>query len=284
MKEKGQVILLLILIMTVALSIGLSIVQKSLLDVSTASKVEQSSRAFSAAEAGVEKALRGDTTTQTFTDTNSQITGISDTGLTPAVPASGSRQAALALPPLAKEDVSQIWLADLNSTANPPTTVYTADSLDIYWGNSSQDKAAIELTVVFYSGGSYQSRRWYLDHSSASRNPANGFEAVTTCSGGNIPPGGTTAYQCKKTLNFTPSESSGLMLLRSRLLYNATSQPIAIQAVGASWLPPQARSIVSTGVSGETQRKVQILQIYKMMPHYFDYVLFSAGEIRKSDN
>ena len=56
-EQKGQVILILILVMTVGLAIGLSIVQKSLVDISTASKIEQSSRAYSAAEAGVERAF-----------------------------------------------------------------------------------------------------------------------------------------------------------------------------------------------------------------------------------
>ena len=57
MNKKGQILLALILVMTVALAIGLSVIQKSLVDVSTSTKVEQSSMAFSAAEAGIERSL-----------------------------------------------------------------------------------------------------------------------------------------------------------------------------------------------------------------------------------
>src|SRR3989339_1641784 len=73
-RQAGQVILILILVMAVALAIGISVIQRSLSDISTSSKVEQSSRAFSAAEAGIEKALRGDATAVSFPENNSSAT------------------------------------------------------------------------------------------------------------------------------------------------------------------------------------------------------------------
>lgn len=291
--QKGQIILVLILIMTVALAIGLSIVQKSLVNVSTASKVEQSSRAFSAAEAGVEKALKGDTTLQSFSGSLSSIKEITDTGLKPAVAAAGTRQAVFEIEsPLAKEDIAHVWLADLNSSSNPPAAFYDPPSpnprtLDVYWGNSSTDKAALELTLVYFDGTSYKSRKWYLDDISATRNPPNGFDTVSC-------PGtyqfGTNTYQCKKTLGDgtgvnNASLPSGLMLIRARLLYNTTPQLFAVQAAGtcgsACSLPPQARTIFSTGSSGETQRRIKVFQKNKVVPQFFDYAIFSAGEITK---
>lgn len=287
--EKGQVILILILVMTVALAIGLSIVQKSLMDVSTASKVEQSARAFTAAEAGVEKALQASSVCGdnciSFTENNSRA-NVVDAGLTPAVATPGNRQAALEYPPIAKEDVAQVWLAD-----SPPAEFYNPSSdreLDVYWGNSSDsDKAAIELTLVYFGTDSkYKSRNWYLD--SISRN--NGFNLMN-CSGYTI---GANYYKCKVTLGSSSSDPTfntkgalpaGLMLIRARLLYNASSQPVAFQAVGTCGilcsLPPQARSIQSTGVSGETQRRVKVFQQNKVVPLLFNYALFSAGEISK---
>lgn len=296
LKQKGQIILLLILVMTVALAIGLSIVQKSLVDVSTASKVEQSSRAFSAAEAGIEKALKGDTNIhQSFAGNSSNIKEVVDTGLIPPYPPTDppTRQDPLAIPPLAKEDVVQIWLADFNSTANPPDSVYIQNTLDVYWGNSSTDKAAIELTLVYYDSTAkiYTAKKWYLDNANASRSPANGFKTVT-CGGNYTLPG----YQCYVRIGdqiLDPYYNtsgygalpSGLMLIRARLLYNTTSQPLAVHAVGVCGkpcsLPPQARIIVSTGVSGETQRRVKIFQSSKVVPPFFDYAIFSAGDISK---
>lgn len=289
--EKGQIILTLILVMTVALAIGLSVVQKSLVDVSTSTKVEQSSRAFSAAEAGIEKALGGDPSGVNFSDIGSRTTAVSDTGLIPCIPGAtdcspaGSRQAPLEYPPLAKEDVVQVWLADYQSDTNPPRVGYSQPTLDVYWGNSATDRAALELTLVYHNGTQYVSRKWYLDHDAeATRRTANSFGSVT-CAGSTGEMLVTSQYQCKKTIDSLPS---GLMLLRARLLYNTTSQPLAVQASwpcslpgNACFIPPQARNITSTGAAGETQRKVQLFQVNKVVPPYFDYAIFSAGEITK---
>ncbi len=294
MKEKGQAILILILVMTVALSIGLSMIQRSLVDVSTASKVEQSSRAFSAAEAGIEKALQPGSScgNNCVSFDNSSKADVSGVDLIPVVPTSGIRQAVLEYPPLAKEDVVQVWLADYaSSNSNPPPIRYAQNTLDVYWGNNSgTDKAALELTLVYYGTDpqdpvvsernvqKYRSHKWYLDYTGLVRTPDNKFDNASTCNG-------SSTYTCKKVLNFSANEAAGLMLLRARLLYNSTSQPIAVQAVGtcgiACSLPAQAKWITATGKSGETQRKVRVFQLKNVVPPFFDYAIFSAGEITK---
>ncbi len=199
---------------------------------------------------------------------------------------------------MAKEDVAQVWLADFSSTSNPPPVVYNQPTLEVYWGNpSATDKAALELTLVYYNGSTYLSRKWYLDNGSAVRNPTNGFKTVT-CSGNYTLPG----YQCYVRIgdqssdpyygtagygSLPASAPNRLILFRVRLLYNTTSQPFAVQppstaTCGAACsLPPQARSIISTGVSGETQRKIKLFQLNKVVLPYFDYAIFSAGAISK---
>lgn len=294
--QSGQMLLMLILIMTVALAIGLSIVQKSLVDVSTSSKVEQSSRAFSAAEAGIEKALNSQgVVSQTF-DNNSKFLPILDTRFPEVAP--GKAQEPLEYPPLAKEDVAQVWLSDPDANlpdCKPPYACYTQPSLDVYWGNSATDKAALEITLI-YNGTDpsdpivsersikkYRSKKWYLDNKIAGR--TNGFKPIDCRPAGSEYPVGKNSYQCKETLNFTPEQAAGLMLIRSRLLYNVSSQPFAVWAVGSCLsgcsIPTQARKILSTGISGETQRKINVFQFFKVVPPYFDYAIFSAGEITK---
>ena len=285
MKEKGQIILILILVMSVALAIGLSVVQRSLVDISTASKVEQSSRAFSAAEAGIEKALQENTTNihsaQDFTsDNSSRIEGIYDSGLIPAIPAEGTQQDAIEKPTVDKEGIVQVWLADFNLATNPPDTVYKQNTLEVYWVTDQNDKPAIELTVVYWNGTEYTSTntKKYIDPE-GNRRTENGFEVPYDCNGYPI---GTNTYQCKKTLTGLPDN---LILLRARLLYNTASQSIAFQATGTCGhdcsFPPQDRKIISTGVAGETQRRIQIYQENKVVPPFFDYAVFSAGEVTK---
>lgn len=297
-RQAGQAVLILILVMTVALAIGISVVQRSLSDISTASKVEQSSRAFSAAEAGIEKYLNqavsctADTCKFQFSENSSEVK-VEGGDLMPAVPASGTRQAALEYPPLSKEEVAHIWLADYTSTSNPPAAAYKQTSLDVYWGNSTSDKAALELTLVYFDGTQYKTRKWYLDHT-ITRTPDNKFTQAV-CTGYTV---GVNIYQCKYTIGGSgdpggalPSSPSILMLLRARLLYNSTSQSFAIQAavtcpVAASdcrdySIPSQARTLISTGISGATQRKVKLFQVNNVVPPYFDYGIFSAGAINK---
>lgn len=302
-KEKGQIILGLILIMVVALGVGLSIVQKSLVDVSTSTKVEESSRAFSAAEAGIEKALKtGNTEGVNFTENNSSAVISDYGGQQPLMPSANTRQGPLEFPSFSKEEIAHVWLA--SPLANLPTcsatdVCYKQTTLDVYWGNSAQDRAAIELTLVYYGSTpqdptlQFRYRKWYLDHTIA-RNPPNGFDTVT-CSGSASEMLGSKQYQCKKTLGNLSGLNNealptGLMLLRARLLYNTTSQPFAVQsatncpASGACndfSIPPQARQIVSIGTSGQTQRRIRIFQIDKVVPTYFDFAVFSQGEIKK---
>lgn len=294
MHQKGQVILILVLIMTVALAIGISVVQRSLSDVSTATKIEQSSRAFSAAEAGIEKALKGDTSAVNFAIDNNSTATISTNNVVPAVPTGFGRQDPIECPPgdsrLSKEDMAQIWLANPQSSSNPPEEYYKGNELDVYWGESgSSDKAALALTVIYYQGGAYKTNKFYFDQEqSPARSPANyGFELVN-CPGNIEPPhsSGTKVgkYQCKKTIK--PLKPGRLILLRARLLYNTnTSQPFAVQAVGTCGkdcsIPPQAKIIESTGVSGDVARTVQFCQTEKVVPAYFDYAIFSMGEINK---
>ena len=57
-KISGQVVLIIVLLTMVGLTIGLSLISRTVTDVRISSQIEQSSRAFSAAEAGVETALK----------------------------------------------------------------------------------------------------------------------------------------------------------------------------------------------------------------------------------
>lgn len=307
--QKGQAILILILVMTVALAIGLSIVQRSLVDISTASKVEQSSRAFSAAEAGIEKALTGsanlnctsqtdDVNCQSFTETSSTIKEITDTGF-PAEQITGNQQPGLEYPPMGKEDVAQFWLADLNSTTNnPPTEFYmpatktTNRGIEIYWGNPNAEKAAISVKIIYHNGSAYTTAGYFFDPDST-RSLSNGFVNVSANCSNSLSPIETTSglnrsFYCKRVIDASSSPvfpSSGLMLVRVRLLYNSTHQPITVRGHGICGrecsLPSQARSIAATGISGETQRKVNVFLLDKVVPPYFDYAIFSAGEIKK---
>ena len=281
LNQSGQIILILLLVMTIALGVGLSIVQRSLTDISTSTKVEQSSRAFSAAEAGIEKAIKGDLSPVSFPDAQSAAaTSVS-------VPEFNQ---ALEFPPLGKEEIAHFWLADLyDSTNNPPDPYYLGGAIDLYWGTPglpASDQAAIEVNVVHLLSGVYQTKKFYFDPNDT-RNDKNGFTPVT-CSNHTITTsfGPNRNFFCKVTLDFTTPPALGTrMIIRTRFLYTGVSQPVALQPLGGCEkdcsLPKQAKIYSAIGTSGETQRTIQLFTLDKVVPFYFDYAIFSAGPIEK---
>lgn len=288
MQEKGQVILILLLVMSVALGIGLSVVQRSLTDLSTSSKVEQSSRAFSAAEAGIESALQKNLSTDiSFTVSQNQLQNQSSAEVVVKanLPQPGQ---ALEYPAFGKEEIAHVWLvapSDLNSAA------YDGTTLNIYWGNSDvslQERPAIELTLIYQeNSNNYLGKKFFIDNE-PSRRSTNGFSAPN--GGCSHPPLATSlsstlkSFYCRTTINVGSGDIPSLkklMLVRARLLYTNIAQSFAVAPSAGKSLPPQATLITSTGVSGTSSRSVQLFQVPNVVPFYFDYAVFAAGEINK---
>src|SRR3990167_4305413 len=135
--SNGQIILILLLIITVGLGIGLSIIQGSLRYVSTSTRVEQSSGAFSAAEAGLERVLSGGEATF-------ELEKVSVAVESQVIPAVGQT---FEYPPINKEEIAHIWLVSPNDLISEQ---YPSSGLiSVYWGEndvSPSDLAAIELS------------------------------------------------------------------------------------------------------------------------------------------
>lgn len=278
MDNRGQIILILLLLITVGLGIGLSIIQRSLSDVSTSSKVEQSSRAFSAAEAGIERVLSGG-------QSNFQLESSQVSVDNKQIPDPGQ---ALEYP-ITKEEIAHFWLvspADLASEAYPSNS-----SLNIYWGevgSSTSDSPAIELSFIYKdTSGNYKNKKFFYDLD-GSRRANNGFSDPGSCAHSPISTSispTAKSFRCKVTINTdvaTFPALSQLMILRARVLYTAISSPVALQSATSKSLPKQARVLTSIGTVGDVQRRVQLIRVDKVVPFFFDYAIFSAGEISKS--
>lgn len=267
--QKGQLVLILILIITASLGVGVSVIQRNLSDISSSSKVEDSSRAFSAAEAGIERALVNNLSgiSSTETGNNASATVSKDT-----LPPPGE---ALEHDPIDKDQVAQFWLVDPN-TLNCSSPCVLPASVDIYWGNSDTEDAAIEVSIIYKQASAYKVQKYYFD--SVTRVPPNGFDTSSSCTGG-LPTGvsGGMTFQCKKTGITIPADSQ---MIRIRLLYSDIAQPVAVKPNSGS-LPPQVDVITSIGTAGNTQRKVRVFKQDKVLPGFLDFALFSAGDISK---
>lgn len=263
--EKGQALLIVVLIMVVSLTVGLSVASRSIVNLRTTTEEENSQRAFSAAEAGVERALKmsgsgviisgqnlGNNATIKTVDIG-QVSGIT------FVLNAGNN--------IEKDNGIDLGLSE------DYTDPQTINNLGIYWGSQSESctssppsAAAIELIVLSGSTRSPESKRYVYDPCSRGNNflsPETGSYTIS---------GKTFKYRTPLTGSYRIGNINNGLIARIIPLYAST--PIGITSDTA--LPFQGKVIQSTGASGGTQRKISYFQGYPQLPvEFFQYILFS---------
>ncbi len=279
--QSGQIVLITLLVLAIATTVALSLISRTTNDTSITRNVEESSRAFSAAEAGIEEAL------QSATGTNGAVTLAA--GVTYTVNIS-TMSGALGLYELPKKtlqgNTETVWLVnhDQSSGAVIETPTYTAPSIAICWSKKSASEIPALITTLLYKkAGVYKTVKAVFDPDTVSRNPSNNFAGSYTAGGC----GGSTGTDYKATLTFAslnlsepivPSTDT-LIALRIRPAYYDTK--LYIDA-GAEVLPAQGYVIESTGTTvGGTNRKIIVYQQYRSPSTIFDAALYSEGALRK---
>jgi hypothetical protein len=312
--QEGQVIIIMLLIMVVALALGLAIVGHSISDISTSTKTEDSARAYSAAEAGIERALVSSTDSQSAP--TPFLLGNSAQAVTTWSRNLPNSTEALEYPPYGKESFAHFWLAnprEAGSGSNPVAKHYDQDSFDLYFGvpkdyqatvTDLDNQPAVEVHVVLARGNLFESRKVYVDsyNGSGAGRSSNGFIGCTesdrdgavggftvnTLSNGRTTP---SNFYCKVNINYRSVTDRGSVypvLARVRILYTSMAHPVALKPTGSCGgnqrdcsLPVQVSIYKSVGSSGNTERELELFQQHNVVPYMFDYVLFSSGELSK---
>ncbi|GEM_PF-1480764 len=294
--QKGQVIIILLLVMLVSLSVGLALTQRSVNDVTTSTQVEQATRAFSAAEAGIQKALSSPLPLGYILplDNNSSAT-VDSSGL---LPYSGTN-AGIEYPKIGRETTAQFWFVD-PSVVGAPVAFYNpgSASFDLYYGNAlTTDLPAVDVTVVIQSGSNFYTYSQYYDSHTTRADPpsGNGF-TETSCTNPTMATGilgNSRQFYCRQTVGpildlgtVAPSDSCGtatckLILARIRFLYIKENHSLAIAPVVGSQFPPQVQIYNATGTAGQSQKQVQAFKVKDVVLPWFDFALFSTNEIIK---
>ncbi len=276
--QSGQAALIALLVLTVATTVGLSLIARGTTDVSVTRNIEESARAFSAAEAGIEEALRmGVATAPTFDE---------KLGLSYAVSvASISGQAAQPLvyqQKTEKGETETIWLTTHNEdgTVADATPFYTAPTIDVCWSQGAP-MPALAVTVLYRetSDNSYRVAKGAYDPD-PSRIGTNNFLAPTATSGGCGEGTGTTYRQTIQFSTLEPTMNPAvdvLISLRIRSVYNAAL--FAVTPVAT--LPVQGRTIESVGsTAGGVNRKIVVYQQHTSPATIFDNALYSETSIQ----
>ena len=261
--EKGQVLLIVVLVMIVTLTIGLSVVTRTINNNRITTEEQNSEQAFSAAEAGLERSLASNTASSgTFTTNNSSYTTVIKNLSGPDILLNNGT-------PVLKDNAVDVWLAQY-----PNYTTPWSGNVTIYWGSSSEPcttsettnkRAALEIVLIRGSLAAPQMTHYALDPCAA-RASANRFESIAL--GGGTISGKTFSYN--KTITIAAG-SPGLLM---RIIPLYASSTIAVR--GSTALPSQGTVIESVGTVDKTARKIVSFRGYPSLPtELFPFVLFS---------
>lgn len=276
-KDSGQALLVILLIMAVALTVGLAVVSRSVTDIRLSQEQEESSRAFSAAEAGLEAALAGDT----IGDYQGFTIDVAEAPL-------GGDLTYRFTKPVKEGDVQTVWLVGHDDSGeiipddNPEfyNARFTGTEIRLYWGNEDQAAGepgtpAIEATLI-YNDGSFKSYKYAFD--------PDGRGNFAGAIGGGLVDGYNFPFKAEITSLPTDPGLNPLYALRLKLLYNDEEQNLAVQVVGDD-LPVQGNCYNVTASREETgiSRRIEQCQLYKAPPAIFDYVMFSENALIKAE-
>lgn len=276
----GQVILIILLVTAVGLTIGLSLVSRTISDVKISTQVADSSRAFSAAESGIETALKGAAIGGTG------VINIGGASANYNVVKLGGDSNPLTLPNNSPGNTQSVWLVEHQADGSlfpTPTPLYTASSLELCWGpdKTSSDPnpiPAVEATLLYYSGGTYKIGKAAFDPSARGNNFTPASTSKPTDNFCN------TGKKYEYILNLASSGTFGnstgdtLVLLRLNPVYNTTDLVVKPAGGVGGNLPTEGKTISSTGTTTSgVARKLTVLQGYTTLPSFMDYTLFCSN-------
>jgi uncharacterized protein (UPF0333 family) len=275
LNQKGQALLIVVLVMVVALTVGLAVVSRSVTNLRNSQQEVDSQKALSAAEAGIEQAIKSGVvaSNRTVSTTTTYDTAINTVSGTAEFLLNGNNK-------VSQDDAMYIWLTPYSADS---TKLFRdqdrwGGSLDIYWGNSpiACNNAALEIAVVSGNRAVPVVKRYTYDPCSPGgldRASKNNFPQPTSIPGGHSI-SGITLYN-KITI---PGGITNGFLVRVVPLY--TDSHIGVlgtpSVVGGPSLPSQGTIITSIGTTDKNvKRKLAVFQGYPELPaELFPFSLF----------
>lgn len=281
--ERGQALLIVVLVMVIALTVGLSLASRSITNLRNSTDEANSQSAFAAAEAGVEQAVKlGDVTGASilsgvdFNDKNkSQISNVDIETI------DGDEFLLNNGNPVFQDDGQDVWLSThTEDAAQLFQAPWGGATLYVHWGTSNDISGCSDpaIEVIFITGTrTSPSTKKYIYDPCASRRVINHFSALPVNATGSFPvsgANGSITFNYKVPFPPVGTNLVGGLLARVIPLYKAGS--IGIKGTG---LPVQGKIITSTGTAGlsgtQTVRKISFFQGYESLPSEFFFSLFT---------
>lgn len=296
--QKGQALLLVLLGMAVVLVISLSIISRSLTDLSITSKDEDSLRAFSAAEAGVEEALLagqgvgGGVGNASYDATIDKFYIDADEYNYPDSLKSG--------------ESATIWfvghhddgyLTCVDESGPIPCLSDSGADFRVCWGNESTDNAsdespAVEISVFYDTSSNsigsspdYSSVnvvRAVYDSKSTPRGNFAGNSGACTIADNDTYAFKTTNIFSDMGIDTGCLETAGCVLFaRVKMLYNTSIDHQIGAVMNQGNFASQGAEVSSIGQSNNAVTKIQVIDTYKSPLSVFENAVFSPESIEK---
>lgn len=298
--SRGQALLVVLLSLAVVLTIVLFIVSRSITDITVSTREEESLRAFSAAEAGIEQALI------VGTGINGQDINVGDAQFNADVSSYSEGVNQYMYPfSLYSGETATFWFVNHDANGNltcdgvsSTDDCFQGSGVNVCWGNEGTSAMpAVEVSVYYTATpGDFttlQIGRAAFD-SDSSRN--NGFDLANS-NGCTFADGQKTAYV--KRVNFTDlgiSQNPGaglgyenvVQFMKVKMLYNgiAPTGEKQIVGLGAAYtgevFPSQGIRVNSLGSYADSNRRIEVFQLHAETPEIFNNAVYvSSGGISK---
>lgn len=257
--EKGQILLIVVLVAVISLTVGLSAVSRTITNTKVSIQETSSQQALSAAEAGVEKILNSSRTSVGGELTQSTFEATSKVVRADSFVMNCSDQENSDNCWVYKDDGADIWLSNHQTFTNQwPSS--GSRPLTIYWiDNPPPNCVAIELSLLTGTKNNPTLTRHTYD--SCERSRGNFFEQPSQ--------GSYRILGENYNRSFSINVTNGFI---ARVIPRYGNTRIAVN--GAA-LPSQGSIIESVGTSGKTSRKVRVFKGYQRIPiEFFPYNLF----------
>lgn len=272
--SRGQVLLVVVIVMVVALTIGLSIASRTITNLKLSRQNEDAQKAFQAASAGIDRYINQ--------------AGCGASGCPQVTQTLSTGQVATTVKDLQGntlflnngEYVDQDRGIDLWLSTYPTFTSPFTGTINIYWGiggtggqscseTGTLSSPALEVLILTGSTTSPVLTKYVYDDCTARRTGANGNNFTDpTGTGGSVNgiSGITFLY------NTGPITITNGLIAKVIPIYNSTK----IAVVGSGALPPQGKVIESVGSAGDTKRKIIYYESYPQIPNeIFPYAILS---------
>ena len=268
-------LLVVVLVMVVALTVGLSVASRTITNLKISKQNEDAQKAFQAAETGIQEALQqmGNHTLTGTLSNNASFNAMIQ-------PVQGNSMLLNGGEDVLQDKGMDVWLSTYPNYSSP-TFATSSGTITLYFGTGTQTscskgsdqnnptgssvKSALEILILYSNVSNPLLDKLIIDSCTPTRIVGSGLSSATSTIISDVnDPYVSVTFSDTYTINITPALQSAF-IMKIVPLFNSTKIGISISGTGVT-LPSQGSFIQSTGSSGDSARRIQYFKPYPQLP------------------